>query len=108
MLRKVLMLLLMLLVLWGAAMAEETPDPFDAYFTKTAFVRPNPAPSSESLASIPEMTLVHLEPINDRYARVTYDGRTGYVYYAEACPIWRTCPRASTSSASRQTVRLRC
>lgn len=84
MIRKVLPLLLALLTLFGAALAEENPAPFDAYFEKTVFLRPSPAASSESLGAIPALTLVHLTPVNDRFARVTHGGKTGFVYYVEA------------------------
>ena len=81
---RVWLLLLLLLIMTSAALAEENPAPFDAYFEKTVFLRPSPAASSESLAAIPALTLVHLEPVNDRFARVDYQGRSGYVYYVEA------------------------
>lgn len=84
MFRKTVTLLMMLLLLCAAACAEENPAPFDAYFEKTVFLRPSPAASSESLAAIPPVTLVHLTPVNDRFASVTYAGKTGYVYYVEA------------------------
>lgn len=84
MIRKVLPLLLALLTLFGAALAEENLPPFDAYFEKTVFLRPSPAAGSESLGAIPALTLVHLTPVNDRFARATYAGKTGYVYYVEA------------------------
>ena len=84
MLKRLLSLLMMLLLLSMAALAEDVPAPFTAYFDKTVFLRPGPAASSESLGAIPALTLIDLEPVNDRFARVSWQGKTGYVYYAGA------------------------
>ncbi|MBE5797132.1 MAG: hypothetical protein E7327_07120 [Clostridiales bacterium] len=83
--RKLLILLcIMLLPLWALA---ELPEPFTGYFEKVMFLRPAPAASSDSLATIPEGTPLLLEPVNERFARATYQGKTGYVYYAEVKPM---------------------
>lgn len=84
MLKRLMTLLLLLLVLGASALAEETPAPFTAYFEKTVFLRPAPAASSDSLGAIPALTVIELTPVNDRFALVTWQGKTGYVYYAEA------------------------
>lgn len=81
--KKLLSLLCLLLALLPGALAENVPEPFTGYFEKTVFLRPEPAASSESLASIPAGTPIDLVPVNDRFAEVTWQGKTGYVYYAE-------------------------
>lgn len=81
--KKLLAFLCLLLALLPAALAEDVPAPFTGYFEKTVFLRPAPAASSESLASIPAGTPIDLVPVNDRFAEVTYQGKTGYVYYAD-------------------------
>lgn len=76
-------LLCILLLLPALALAADAPDPFTGYFTENVHIRPAPQPGSETLGHIPANTAVDLTPVDDRYARVTYNGRTGYVYYAQ-------------------------
>lgn len=78
---KKLILLLAALLLAVCAQAETLPAPFTGYSDKTVFLRPSPAASVESLASIPAGTPFEMEPVSDTFARVTWQGKTGYVYY---------------------------
>ena len=78
---KKLLLLLVALLLCQSAQADELPAPFTGYADKTLFLRPSPAASSDSLASIPAGTPIDLVPVSDVFAEVTYQGKTGYVYY---------------------------
>jgi len=78
---KKLLLLLFSLLLCQYALADELPAPFIGYADQTLFLRPAPAASSESLASIPAGTPIELTPVTDAFAQVTYQGKTGYVYY---------------------------
>ena len=78
---KKLLLLLATLLLCQCALADELPASFTGYADETLFLRPAPAASSESLASIPAGTPIELTPVNDYFAQVTYQGKTGYVYY---------------------------
>lgn len=78
---KKLLLLLAALLLCSCALADELPAPFTGYADKTIFLRPAPAASSDFLASIPAGTPIDLVPVTDVFARVTYQGKTGYVYY---------------------------
>ncbi len=82
MFRKIIMGVLLTLLLISSALAE-TPEPFTGYFDKTVFLRPGPAASSESLATIPARTPIDLAPVSDVFAKVTYQGKTGYVYYPD-------------------------
>ncbi|MBQ7848751.1 MAG: L,D-transpeptidase [Clostridia bacterium] len=72
----------MLLLVCGAA-AEGGDVPFNGYFDKPVFLRPEPAASSRSLATIPAGTPLVLTPVNGYFAETVYDGKTGYVYCAE-------------------------
>lgn len=81
--KRLLLILCALLAVCAAALAEDVPEPFTGYFEKTVFLRPSPAASSESLAAIPAGTPIDLAPVDDRFAKAAYQGRTGYVYYAE-------------------------
>lgn len=83
MLKKLLILMCVLLACC-AALAEETPTPFTAYFDKPVFLRPEAQASSESLATIPAGTPIDLVPVDERFAQAVYAGRQGYVYYVEA------------------------
>lgn len=78
---KKLLLLLAALLLCQCALADELPAPFTGYADVTLFLRPAPAASSDSLASIPAGTPIELTPVSDVFAQVTYQGKTGYVYY---------------------------
>lgn len=77
---KRVLLVLLLLLLPLAALGEALPEPFMGYFEDTVYIRPTPAPG-DTLGHIPANTPVMLAPVDDRYAQVTYNGRTGYVYY---------------------------
>ncbi len=81
--RRVLLLIL-LLTLGMAALAEEPAATFEAYFERPLYIRPTPAGSGESLGTIPALTLIELTPVSDLYAQVTWQGRTGYVWYEGA------------------------
>ncbi|MBQ2953387.1 MAG: L,D-transpeptidase [Clostridia bacterium] len=85
--KKVWLMILLLMILSCAALAEEIPAAFEGYFEKTVFLRPSPAASSESLAAIPALTLLRLEPVDERYAKATYEGKSGYIYYAEVLRV---------------------
>lgn len=82
--RKKLLLLLVLLMTAWTALADQLPAPFTGYFDKTVFLRPSPAASSDSLATIPAGTPIELTPVDDRFARAEYQGRSGYIYYPGA------------------------
>jgi len=84
---KKLLLLLFLLLCGSYAQAADLPEPFTGYTDQTVFLRPAPAASSEFLASIPAGTPFELTPISDVFARVTYQGQTGYVYYPAVRPM---------------------
>lgn len=92
MMKRLLMLMLAFLAICPAVCDAESTEPYIAYFEKTVFLRPEPAASSESLASIPALTAVELFPVNERFARVTFAGKTGYVYCAEAKRLPETMP----------------
>lgn len=78
---KKLLVLLVTLLLCQCAHADELPAPFTGYADNTVFLRPAPAASSDTLASIPAGTPFDLVPVSDIFAQVTYQGKTGYVYY---------------------------
>jgi len=78
------LILLLAALLCACALAEAETDAFTGYFDKNVFLRPEPAASSESLATIPAGTPIELVPVSDVFAKVTYQGKTGYVYYPEA------------------------
>lgn len=87
--RKLILLLATVMLLGVYARADALPAPFTGYSDKAVFLRPAPAASSDYLASIPPETPFELEPVSDTFARVTWQGRTGYVYY----PTVRRMPK---------------
>ena len=81
MLRRVwLILLAAVLLLPLCALGEEAPDAFWGYFDRIVYIRPEPG-SDVSLGFIPAETPVELTPMDGLFAQVTYNGKTGYVYY---------------------------
>ena len=75
-------LCLFLLNLPGAR--AELPAPFTGYFEQTSYMRSVPKIEQTSLKTIPEYTAVYMTPVNEKYARVEYEGVTGYIYYLSA------------------------
>ena len=75
-----LFLCVFLLLLPLCALGEEAAESFWGYFDRIVYIRPEPN-SSVSLGFIPAETPVELTPMDDRFARVNYQGKEGCVYY---------------------------
>ena len=74
------MLLVLALLMPLCALGEEPAETFWGYFDRIVYIRPEPG-SDVSLGFIPAETPVELTPMDERFARVKYDGKEGCVYY---------------------------
>ena len=87
-----LMIGLMLLTAVACALAEELPETLTGYFANPVYIREKPESSPTSLAMIPADSPVVLAPVDERYAAVTYNGVSGYVFYRDLKPIPEDTP----------------
>lgn len=62
----------------------ELPAPFTGYFEQTGYMRSVPRIEKACVKAIPAYTAVYMTPVNEKYALVTYEDVTGYVYYPSA------------------------
>ncbi|MBO4836917.1 MAG: C40 family peptidase [Clostridia bacterium] len=87
--KKCLALLMILLLLPLTATAQEVVRaPFYGYFRdeELHWLRSEPKAGSATLDNIPKLILLYMEPVDDKYAKTTYKGKEGYVYY-KGCEI---------------------
>ena len=82
----------MLLAAFACALAEELPETVTGYFEQAVYIREKPESSHISLAQIPPFRAVEVHPIDDRYATVTYEGVTGYLFYKHILPMPEETP----------------
>ena len=84
--KRIIALLIGLALLTAAlslALAEEEPETLTGYFDKVMYVREKPETSHIALATISAYSPVTISPIDDRYATITYQGVSGYIFYRD-------------------------
>lgn len=87
--KRFLLLLICLLTLFAAA-ARAEGDAFYAYFQDARWLRVEPAPNTGTVDCVPARTTLLLEPVDGKYARTSYKGKTGYIYYKDYVEAERT------------------
>jgi len=96
MLKKIVALLclmcLTLPLLSLSAFAENTPEPFYAYFEDARWLRTEPKANTPTVVNVPKRSVLLLMPIDDKYASTTYRGQAGYIYYKDYKTINYTAP----------------
>lgn len=92
--KRIVALLMGMLLLAAAAfaLAEDQAETLKGYFDKVMQVREKPEPSDVSLASITAYNPVEITPVDDRYAAITYNGVSGYVFYRDFIPMPEETP----------------
>lgn len=92
--KRIMALLMGLALLAGAvwALAEDQPETLTGYFDKVMYVREKPESSHFALASIPAYSPVVISPIDDRYAAITYQDVSGYIFYRDILPLPEETP----------------
>ena len=84
--------MLMAAVFPCALAEEELPETLTGYFDKVMHVREKPESSNISLAAIPAQCPVEVSPIDDRYATITFNGVSGYIFYKDIKPMPKETP----------------
>ena len=91
-----LCVLMVLPVLLSAALAEEAEqESFYGYFKEACWLRSEPMANTPTVDNIPERTLLCMTPVNDKYAKTSYRGQEGYVYFKNYVAVDYTDPHSA-------------
>lgn len=93
--RLIAVLLCALLLLPQFAFAAEEEESFYAYFKEACWMRTEPMANTPTVANVPERTLLKLTPVNDKYAKTSYRGQEGYIYYKNYVAVEYTDPHGA-------------
>lgn len=67
-------------------------EAFFAYFKDARWLRTEPVAGSGTVDNVPARTMLRLEPVDGKYARTSYKGQAGYIYYKDYVAMEYTDP----------------